>query len=199
VTRLLIATRNAHKTREIQQILGDEFQVQDLSVHSEIPETPETGRTLEENAIIKVLAVAKEIPGLVMADDSGLEVDALDGAPGVYSARYAGKSASDTDNVNKLLAELAGQDVDANPRSARFRCFIALAWNGKLLRTVEGTIEGQIAEAPRGSAGFGYDPVFQPQGYDKTFAELSGDVKNRISHRAKAIEALRDVLSAADS
>ena len=125
-----------------------------------------------------------------MADDSGLEVDALGGAPGIYSARYAGENASDEQNIDKLLRELTRRNVRRS-RSARFRCVIALARDGKLLGTFEGVVEGVIVDLPRGERGFGYDPIFVPKGFDKTFGELSDEIKNRISHRAKAIAALR--------
>lgn len=190
VIPLLLATRNTHKTREVQEIFGAAFEIRDLSAHPEIPETIETGKTFQENATSKALAASEKCPGLVMADDSGLEVEALDGAPGIYSARYAGKNATALKNIEKLLAELKGGGVTASTRAARFRCVIALARSGKLLRTVEGVVKGIIVDPPRGSTGFGYDPVFQPEGFDQTFGELPAEIKNRISHRAKAIEKL---------
>lgn len=125
----------------------------------------------------------------MVADDSGLEVDALRGAPGIYSARYAGEHATDAANVAKLLTELARQNPA--PHSARFRCSLALARQGKVLRTFAGVIEGTIVREPRGLAGFGYDPIFQPHGFEQTFAELNPVEKNRISHRAQAIRLLR--------
>jgi len=185
---LLVATRNAHKTREIQQILGPGFAVSDLCAH-EIPQIHESGKSFEENATLKAVAVSKHFPGLVVADDSGLQVDALRGAPGIFSARYAGPDASDKENIEKLLAELTGIGVKAK-RSARFRCVIALALKGKLLGRFKGIVEGRVADRPRGLHGFGYDPIFVPRGFEKTFAELPAKVKNRISHRAKAIRAL---------
>ena len=191
--RLLLATRNPHKTREFAEILGDGYAVRDLSERSDLPAVEETGSTFAENAILKAVATSRQFPGVVVADDSGLEVDPLDGAPGVYSARYAGAGASDEQNVAKLLAELAKSAV-GRPYSARFRCVLALAEGGKLLRTFEGTAEGTIVEAPRGSTGFGYDPVFQPIGFHQTFAELPPAEKNRLSHRGRAIEALRRAL-----
>jgi XTP/dITP diphosphohydrolase len=192
--QLLLATRNAHKTREFAQILGAEFQVRDLASAPEFAPVEETGLTFAENAILKAVAISKQFPALVVADDSGLEVDALRGAPGVYSARYAGERASDAENVAKLLAELARCDADA--RGARFRCALALAREGKVLGIFEGVVEGTIVRTPRGSAGFGYDPVFQPAGLTQTFAEISPSEKNRISHRARAIQSLRAALLA---
>jgi XTP/dITP diphosphohydrolase len=195
---LLMATRNAHKTREIRRILGAKFAVRDLSEHPDISKPVENGKTFEENAILKAIAVAKELLGLVVADDSGLEVDALDGAPGIYSARYAGENATDKANIQKLLSELARQNVRADERKARFRCVIAVASDNKLLRTFEGVVEGTIVDLPRGSRGFGYDPIFQPNGSDQTFAEMAPRLKNKISHRAKAIAALREAIRAGE-
>ena len=186
---LLLATHNAHKTREIQEILGQEFAVSDLRAHAEIPDIHENGKSFEENATLKAVAASKYFPALVVADDSGLEVDALGGAPGILSARYAGQEASDKQNIDKLLGELARVGARAK-RSARFRCVIALARKGKLLGTFEGMIEGMITQQARGLRGFGYDPIFVPRGFEETFAELPAELKNSISHRAKAIRAL---------
>ena len=182
---LLLATRNAHKTREFAQLLGDEFKVVDLNSFPKIQAVEETGSTFSENAILKAICASETIVDLVLADDSGLEVDALGGAPGVYSARYAGENATDEQNVTKLLRELESM----SDRSARFRCVLVLARGGKVLGTFEGVAEGVIIDAPRGSAGFGYDPIFVPTGFEQTFAELPGEMKNQISHRAKAIGA----------
>jgi XTP/dITP diphosphohydrolase len=193
---LLLATRNVHKTREVQRILGPAFTVRDLTEHPQIPETAETGKSFEDNAFLKALAVSRTLPDLVIADDSGLEVDALDGAPGIFSARYAGENATDKQNIEKLLSELARAAAEETKRSARFRCVIALARQGKLLGTFEGIVEGTIVERARGSHGFGYDPVFVPGGFEKTFAELPAEVKNTISHRAKAIRGLTAQLAA---
>jgi XTP/dITP diphosphohydrolase len=187
--QLLLATRNSDKTREFEEILGDTFDVRDLTDVAELPAVEETGLTFEANAVLKAVETSKHFHGLVVADDSGLEVDALQGAPGIYSARYAGERATDEDNVAKLLAEL--DRCDPAPHSARFRCALALAQGGEILETFDGVVEGTIVSAARGSAGFGYDPVFQPQGFEQTFAELSPAEKNRISHRARAIRALR--------
>jgi XTP/dITP diphosphohydrolase len=195
VHRLLLATRNPHKTREFYEILGANFVVRDLSNEVEFPIVQESGSTFAENAVLKAVATSKHFGGTVVADDSGLEVDVLNGEPGIYSARYAGNGASDKENLAKLLAELA-KHPDQRPHSARFRCVLALATEGKLVGTFEGLVEGTIVSEPRGSAGFGYDPVFQPKGSAETFAELSQVAKNRISHRARAIQLLRATLIA---
>lgn len=197
MVRLLLATRNAHKTREFAEILGKDFEVSDLSSVRDAPEIKETGGSFEENAILKALAVSplrSPSGGLVVADDSGLEVDALNGAPGIYSARYAGENASDEANVDKLLHALSRQNRPASKRVARFRCVIALARAGKLLGRFEGVVEGAIVDLARGRNGFGYDPIFVPEGFDRTFAELPAKIKNKISHRAKAITRLREAL-----
>ena len=187
---LLVATRNRHKTREIQQIVGPEFMVRDLAAHPDLREIRESGTSFEENAKLKALAASKHLPALVIADDSGLEVDALGGAPGIYSARYAGANATDRDNIDKLLRELARVRATDDGRRARFRCVVALARNGDLLGIFKGTVEGRITDTARGDAGFGYDPIFVPDGFEKTFGELTTEVKNTISHRGKAIRAL---------
>lgn len=188
--QLLLATRNSHKTREFSETLGAGFVVRDLSGEWEAPAIEETGATFAENAILKAIAISKQFAGLVVADDSGLEVDALHGAPGVYSARYAGRDATDSENIVRLFLELR-KCADERPFAARFRCVLALARSGEMLGTFEGAVEGTIVDPPRGAAGFGYDPVFQPAGLNQTFAELSSAEKNRISHRARAIRLLR--------
>ena len=190
---LIVATRNAHKTREIQRILGADFAVSDLSAYPESPETVESGKTFQENAVLKATAASRQLPGLVVADDSGLEVDALGGAPGIYSARYASQNATDNQNIDKLVSELAR--IERAKSSARFRCVIALAREGKLLGTFEGVVEGVIVDSPRGTSGFGYDPLFIPSGFGKTFGQLSPSEKDRVSHRARALEKLRVRLS----
>ncbi len=190
MTELVIATRNAHKTREIQYILGPEFTVRDLRAYSAMSEIPEIGISFKENARFKAVAVSQRLPDLVIADDSGLEVDALGGAPGVYSARYAGIKASAKEKIDKILRELASVGAINDARRARFRCVLALACKGNLLGSVEGVVEGRIADKARGSGGFGYDPIFIPEGFQQTFGELPVEVKNTISHRAKAIRRL---------
>ena len=191
---LVAATRNRHKTREIQPILGPHFKVSDLAAHPEVPEIRETGTSFEENAKLKALAASRQLPDLVIADDSGLELDALGGAPGIYSARYAGANATERDKIDKLLRELKRVPTTDDRRRARFRCVMALARNGDLLGTFEGIVEGRIANEVRGDSGFGYDPIFVPDGFEQTFGELPTEVKNTISHRAKAIRALANRL-----
>src|SRR6266404_6656033 len=194
--QLIVATRNRNKTREIQQILGLKFELRDLTAYPEISEIVESGKSFEENATLKAIAVSKESPGLIIADDSGLEAEALGGAPGIYSARYAGDKATDKQNIDKLLKELARIDAQRDQRRARFRCVLALARNGQMLETFEGVVEGTIVDQPRGSHGFGYDPIFVPNGFEETFGELPAELKNRISHRAQAIHALAAKLTA---
>ena len=191
---LLFATRNAHKTEEIQRILGPQFNVTDLAAHPEIPHIAESGTTFQENAILKAVAVSKRMPGFVIADDSGLEVEALGGAPGIHSARYAGMNATDQEKTDKLLEELTRVGATKNARRARFRCVLALACKGNVLGAFEGIIKGQIADRPRGSHGFGYDPIFMPEGFQQTFGELAPAEKNQLSHRARALERLRTFL-----
>jgi XTP/dITP diphosphohydrolase len=190
VIELVVATRNRHKTREIQQSLGPDFRVCDLGAYPEISEIDESGTSFEENAKLKAVAASKQLPTLVIADDSGLEVDALDGAPGIYSARYAGANATERAKIEKLLTELARVGATQDARRARFRCVVALAHNGNLLGTFEGIVEGKIANEVRGDSGFGYDPIFIPDGFEQTFGQLPAEVKNTISHRAKAIRGL---------
>jgi len=191
---LTIATRNPHKAREFAAILGPRFAVSDLTYAANVPEVEETGTTFEENAILKAVAASRAVPGLVVADDSGLEVSALGGAPGVYSARYAGEHVGDLENVIKLLKELEAAPAVPDKRKAQFCCAIALARDGKTLTVFHGALKGIITAAPRGVHGFGYDPIFAPRGYDLTFAELDPTVKNRISHRALVIARLREHL-----
>ena len=198
---LLLATRNANKTREFRELLGKDFDVYDLSFFDEMAIPKESGRTFEENAILKAVAASQDRRVqdrhlLIVADDSGLEVDALGGAPGIFSARYAGEHASDKENIDKLLSELARRNAPLDQRSARFRCVIALAREGNLLGKFEGIVKGSIVDLPRGSRGFGYDPIFVPNGFEQTFAELPAEAKNRISHRAEAIRALAAKLAA---
>jgi XTP/dITP diphosphohydrolase len=189
--QLIVATRNAHKTREIEQIFGSGLTVMDLTDHPEISEITESGTSFEENAKLKAIAVSTKLPGLVIADDSGLEVDALGGAPGIQSARYAGVNANDKEKIAKLLSLVANLEAKSDQRRARFRCVLAVARDGQVLAMFEGVVDGKIAERPCGSHGFGYDPIFIPNGFEETFAELSKEVKNNISHRAKAIRKLQ--------
>ncbi len=189
--RLVIATGNAHKTAEIRRILGDLVSsVEDLSAYPEIGEIEETGETFEENASIKALSVSRVLgeSTWVLSDDSGLEVDALGGHPGVYSARYAGAGASDAENREKLLEQMQQTDSGEQSRDARFRCVMVLARGAEKVTVFEGSVEGSIAETEKGERGFGYDSLFIPDGYCETFGELSGEVKNSMSHRGRALE-----------
>ena len=199
---LVLATRNAHKVEELRVLLGDDFKVQTLDDFPSAPALPESAGSFVGNATLKVLTLAQWIGAslesvdaeqYVMADDSGLAVDALDGAPGVHSARYASldkNNSSDADNNAKLLRELEG--VPPEKRAAKFVCQIALT---KLVsrsdmpeaHLFEGVCEGHVAEMARGKQGFGYDPLFIPGDYDQTFGELGSEIKNELSHRAKAL------------
>lgn len=177
-------------------MFGAEFALEDLRGHPEIDEVIEDGATFAENARLKAVAISQELPGLVMADDSGLEVDSLGGAPGVFSARYAGAEASDEANRQKLLVELAKRGPDA-ARMARFHCALALARDGRVLAICEGSVVGEIVRQARGSAGFGYDPLFQPNEFSETFAELPAVTKNSISHRGCAVTKMKHFLRTA--
>ena len=181
---LLVATGNRHKTEEISAMLGDGFEVSDLSSHPDLPAVDETGTTFLENATLKAVEISEQVPGMVLSDDSGLEVDALKGAPGVYSARYAGENSNDAANNAKLLEDLKG----VADRNARFRCVIVIAEAGKVLAHFDGKVEGKIMHQGQGDGGFGYDPLFVPDGFEKSFAELGSEVKNGLSHRARAMD-----------
>ncbi len=186
--KILLATRNAHKTQEVRAILGDGWHVTDLLAHPELPEVEETGTTFAENAALKAVAGSRHFPdGWVIADDSGLEVDALGGAPGVYSARYAGPDADDEANRQKLVRELRTVLIPGRTPAARFRCCIAVARGGDVAGQFDGAVEGIVIPAARGEGGFGYDPMFVPNGYQETFAELPPELKNQLSHRAEAL------------
>jgi XTP/dITP diphosphohydrolase len=186
---VLVSTRNAHKLVEIRQILGPSFELLDLSSVPALGEVEETGTTFEENAALKALAASAHFGGWVLADDSGLEVDALGGAPGVRSARFSGEGATDVTNRALLLEKLA--TIPAEKRSARFRCVIALARGGEVLAHFRGAVEGAIIQSEKGEGGFGYDPLFVPEGFGETFAELGAETKNRLSHRGRALAALK--------
>ena len=190
--KLVLATHNAHKVREIGQILGDGVALRSLADFPDVGKIPEEGETFAANAAQKALFVARALGLPALADDSGLEVDALAGAPGVRSARFAGEGARDAENNAKLLGLMAG--VPAERRTGRFRCAIAVAWPDGSVRTAEGACEGRILEAPRGAGGFGYDPLFVPDGCDRTYAELGGEAKNRISHRGRALRTARETI-----
>ena len=186
---VLVSTRNAHKLVEIRQILGPSFELLSLSSVPALGEVEETGATFEENAALKALAASAHFGGWVLADDSGLEVDALGGEPGVRSARFSGEGATDVTNRALLLEKLA--TVPADQRSARFRCVIALARGGEVLAHFSGAVEGAIIQSEKGEGGFGYDPLFVPEGFGETFAELGAETKNRLSHRGRALAGLK--------
>lgn len=189
---LVLASRNKHKIKELRATLRDiGIELKSTYDFPELQEVEEDKPTLEGNAIKKARYVHEATGLSSLSDDTGLEVDALDGRPGVYSARYAGEGASYQDNVDKLLAELAG--VDLKDRGAQFRTVVALVTNTGT-HTFEGICRGVILEGSRGEKGFGYDPVFQPEGHTETFAEMDAELKNRISHRGKAIQKLLDWL-----
>lgn len=180
---LVIATRNAHKTQEIREMIGDRFEVRDVNDFPGLPAVDETGTTFLENATLKAVAISREVAGRVLSDDSGLEVDALGGAPGVWSSSYGGEEGNHPKNNARLLLEMAGKE----DRAARFRCTMVLAEGGRVLADFSGTVEGRILEAPYGAGGFGYDPLFAPEGHEKSFAELGAPVKNALSHRGRAL------------
>jgi XTP/dITP diphosphohydrolase len=183
--KIVFATNNPHKLREVRDLLGNLFEVVSLKELSFEGDIPETGNTLAENASQKSHFIFERYGLDCFADDTGLEVDALAGAPGVYSARYAGEKATYEENVTKLLQELEGE---AN-RKARFKTVVSLLLDGKEY-LFEGRVEGRILTRRSGTAGFGYDPVFQPEGYEETFAEMGPELKNRISHRGQAMAKL---------
>jgi XTP/dITP diphosphohydrolase len=186
-TELLVATNNAGKVRELSQLLsGFPLRLRLLEEFPGVEEAEETGATFAENAAIKARHYSARTGLLTLSDDSGLAVDALGGAPGVYSARYAGREATYAERMSKLTAELdATGDAD---RRARFVCVIAVADPAaSTLHTFEGECLGRLARAPRGTGGFGYDPLFVPDGYEQTFGELPADIKHRLSHRARAL------------
>lgn len=192
---LLIATRNAGKVCEVEMLLeGLPLRLRSLAEFPEVPEVEETGATFAENAALKAKSYATQTRLWTLADDSGLEVEALGGAPGIFSARYAGgANASDAERIAHLLAELSR--TGDTERRARFVCVIAITDPGaRLVNTSTGTCDGRIAPAPRGGNGFGYDPVFIPDGYQQSFGELSSEIKRRISHRARALDAARPFL-----
>jgi len=191
---LLVATQNKGKLEELRQLLGDlPLELYGLTDFPDVETVPETGESFIENASLKAAGYATQTGLLTLADDSGLEVDALGGAPGIRSARYAGEGASDADRTARLLAELS--NIPAAKRSARFVSAVAIATSeGQIINVSVGTCDGHIDFAPRGSGGFGYDPVFIPSGYDKSFGELESAIKNQISHRARALSGTREFL-----
>lgn len=191
---MLIATRNAGKVRELQSLLTAlPLRLRSLPEFPATTDVAETGRTFAENAALKASDYARQTGLWSLADDSGLEVDALDGAPGIFSARYAGEHATDEERIELLLREL-GQTKDTE-RKARFICAIAIAdTNGEIINLSTGVCEGRITLIPRGTNGFGYDPVFLPDSHTQTFGELSDEVKREISHRASALQSARSFL-----
>ncbi len=189
--KLVFATNNKHKLDEVRKITSHHpVEIVSLAEINCFDDIPETADTLEGNALQKAHYIQEKFGLNCFADDTGLEVEALNNAPGVYSARYAGPGHDSEANMKKLLHEMEGKEN----RKARFRTVIALVWNGKTY-TFEGIVNGTITTAKRGENGFGYDPIFIPEGYDQTFAELGDNIKNQISHRAKAVEKLDEFLT----
>jgi len=199
---LVLASSNVHKIRELREMLKSYKRLQHLDILSllnfpDYKAPPEDGATFKENVEIKALDAAKKLGQWVIADDSGLVIPALQGAPGVYSARYAGEEATDAENRQKLLKQMQGlQDIQ---RTGYFECWLSLASPEGIKKTVSGTCEGLILEEEKGRNGFGYDPLFIKHDYDKTFSELDEQTKNKISHRRKALEKLLPTLEALNS
>jgi XTP/dITP diphosphohydrolase len=194
-THIVLATRNAHKIRELRAILADaglEPELVGTDAFPHVPDIPETGTTFAENALIKAGALARATGLPAIADDSGLCVDVLGGAPGIFSARWAGRHGDDQANLDLLLAQLA--DIGDEHRGARFTCAAALVLPDGTQRVAEGVLEGTLRHEPVGSGGFGYDPILQPLGESRTCAELTAEEKNAISHRGKAFRALVPLL-----
>jgi XTP/dITP diphosphohydrolase len=189
--KLYCATTNRGKLREFQMALQNSFQVESLPGLAAIPPCEETGKTFEENATQKALYYSKHCDGHLFVDDSGLAVDALDGAPGVYSARFAGANATDDENTRLLLDRMRG----IADRTARFVSVVALAQSGRLLHTFRGEVKGQVTEAPRGTNGFGYDPVFFYEPFGCTFGQAPLERKMEVSHRARALRAMSEYLN----
>jgi len=194
--QLVLATTNQHKLKEILQIWGKiPFEVLTLSSFPEIGPIEENGKTFTENALIKARTVSQKTGLMAIADDSGLEVDALEGRPGIYSARFAGENASDQQNLEKVLHDLHEIQANFNQSTARFRCVAALVDSSGKEITTDGTIEGVICESPRGKNGFGYDPIFLIPSEKRTLAEMSAEEKNQISHRAEAFRKMGKILN----
>ncbi len=193
---IVLATRNKKKAEEMKKIIEQgtrpSVNIFTLNDFPGCPDVEEDGRTFEENAVKKAVHTARCTGMTAIADDSGLEVDALNGAPGVFSARYAGEPSDDRANLEKLLKEMS--HIPDEKRAARFVCCIALASRNEV-KTFFGYVEGRIGTKPRGKKGFGYDPVFYPEGYDRSFAEMSDDKKNAISHRYRALKKLQEYLA----
>ena len=192
--KMVLATKNKNKVKEVSEFLAPHgIEVVSLHEFPDLPEIEEYGETFKDNAIIKATEACMFTGIMALADDSGLEVDCLEGLPGVYSSRFAGEDKDDLANNKKLLELLEG--VPAEQRTARFKCVMALATTDCFVYTAEGTCEGVIAEQPRGEGGFGYDPLFYLPEYGKTFAELDLETKNKISHRSRALTGVLDLLS----
>lgn len=191
---VLIATRNAHKAKEIARILPAPYEVHTMAEYPDIPDPVEDGTTFAANAAIKAESVSARVPGLVVADDSGICVDLLNGAPGVMSARFCGEHGKDDENNRKLLRELAALPGQA-PYKAHYACAISLAEGGREIASFLGTVEGQITLNPTGTGGFGYDPLFIPDGFNCTMAQLTPEQKDSISHRARALQKLAQFLA----
>jgi len=192
--QLVLATNNKDKIREIKNLLDNlPITIMTCDDFPDFPDIEETGVTLEENAILKAKGIAQFTGHAALADDSGLEVDALNGAPGVYSSRYAGPGCTYDDNNKKLLLELSG--VEKDKRTARFRTVIAIAYDENNIETVEGVADGAITESKSGRDGFGYDPVFFYPPAGRTFAEMTLDEKNRVSHRGRALIKAKELLT----
>lgn len=194
IMKLLVATNNRGKIKELQNFLANlDLEIKSLSDFEDILEVEETGETFAENAILKAKSYAVQTGLRALADDSGLEVEALGGAPGVFSARYAGKNAGDEKNIEKLLGELSG--IEDENRRARFVCAMAIAdEKGEIKFTARGVCNGRIALSVSGTNGFGYDPIFIPKNFEQTFGELSADLKKNLSHRARAMEKINQYL-----
>jgi XTP/dITP diphosphohydrolase len=190
--RAVLATRNMHKVEEVQRILGDSVELVSLAEFPDAPEVAETGATFEENALLKARAVAAATGLVALADDSGLTVDALNGMPGVLSARWSGRHGDDAANLELVLDQV--RDVPDERRGAAFVCAAAAATPKGRGLVADGVVVGTLTRAPRGSNGFGYDPIFVPYGLEVTSAELSSDDKDAISHRGKALRALAPLL-----
>ena len=181
-----LATKNLKKVEEFKTLFSGEFKITSLDLYKDIPQVKENGSTFQENASKKAMEISSQINDWVLADDSGLKVDFLNGEPGVFSARYAGSKASDEENRKKLLKELKG--VSPELRKAEFYCALAVGFNGNVLANFEASINGEITEEEKGESGFGYDSIFLPGGSHLTFAEMGQEEKNRLSHRCKALE-----------
>lgn len=190
---LVLATRNAGKIRELARILGPSVELVGLDGYPDAPDVAETGATFEENALLKARAIASFTGRPAVADDSGLCVDALNGMPGIFSARWAGGHGNDQANLDLVLAQVS--DVPDSRRGAHFYCAAAYVVPGGSEHVVSGTVEGRLLRTPRGHGGFGYDPIFVPDGFEVTTAEMTADEKDAISHRGKAFRALVPVIT----